>query len=189
MGIAITVQEQLLLWKEEKMKKILLPLVAVLFSTMVASHLFAMDRDWGRGHGMRDMARYHDKAGLNAVFAKLKLTAEQKEKIEGLRLAYLKEIKPLQDQMFSKRGDLRLLWLQPTPDKEKILTVQKEIRAIRDQLADRTTAFRVDVFNVLTPEQKEKAKAFLHHAGPGRGRGMMGSHPGMEPGHMMEPAR
>jgi Spy/CpxP family protein refolding chaperone len=88
--------------------------------------------------------------------------------------------------MFSKRGDLRLLWLQTTPDKEKILAVQRDLRAIRDKIEDKVAAHRVDVFNILTPEQQEKARSFAGGHGPGHGmgeRGMMG--PGAGPGSSM----
>ena len=127
---------------------------------------------------------------IHALYGRLDLTAEQKTKIEALRNSFLRDIKPLQDQMFSKRGDLRLLWLQTSPDKEKILAVQKDIRAIRDQLQDKAVAHRVDAYNLLTPEQKEKAKSFLGGQGPGRGgmwrgqegRGMMGPGAGMMAG-------
>ena len=84
--------------------------------------------------------------------------------------------------MFSMRGDLKLLWLQQNPDKERILAVQKEIRVIRDQIQDKATAHRVDVFNVLTPEQQDKAREAQSKRRPGpQGKpgGMMG------PGHGM----
>jgi len=53
--------------------------------------------------------------------------------------------------MFSKRGDLRLLWLQTSPNQAKITAVQKEIRNLRDQIQDKRTSQRLAVFNVLTP--------------------------------------
>ncbi len=175
------------------MKKITLTLLALLLSLALAMPLLAIDRQWERGHGMRDAARDHDGAGMPPFFDKLNLTAEQKAKLAELRLAHRQDIKPLRDQMISKRGDLRLLWLQPAPDKEKILALQKEIRGIREQLADKATAFRVDLFNLLTPEQKEKAKALFPRPGfgPGPGKGgrdMRGPGPGMRgPGGPMDP--
>jgi len=148
------------------MKKLMLAMISILFSMAISTDLFAVDCAWVRGHGMREGAEHHyykDKAV--DLFARLNLTSEQKARIKTLREANLRDVKPLQDRMFSKRGDLKLLWLQSNPDKEKILATQKEIRELRDQMQDKATAYRVDMFNVLTPEQQEKAKTF----GPGRG--------------------
>ncbi|MCX7982732.1 MAG: Spy/CpxP family protein refolding chaperone [Syntrophales bacterium] len=90
----------------------------------------------------------------------LKLTAEQEAKIDALRLAHLKETKPLRDKMFSLSGDLRILWMEKVPDEAKINAVQKELRAVRDQIWDKTTAYIIKVREVLTPEQQQKLSAY-----------------------------
>ena len=161
------------------MKKLMLAIGSILFAMAISTNLMAWEDGRGRAHMMPETARQPE--GIYALYGKLNLTADQKARIETLRNAYLRDIKPFQDQMFSKRGDLKLLWLQTSPDKEKILAVQKDIRAIRDKIQDKAVAHRVDAFNILTPEQREKVKAFLggHGAGHGRGggmgeRGMMG---------------
>lgn len=175
------------------MKKFILTAVSILFTLTAATYLFAMDHNWERGPGMGGAMGRQAKAGGYALYARLNLDGEQKAKLEALRLAHLKDIKPLRDQLFSKGGDLRLLWLQPVPDKANILAAQKELRNIRDQIADKATAHRVDAFNILTPEQKEKARAFAaaHRFGrQGAGRGWMGHGAGggnRHPGAMMHP--
>jgi Spy/CpxP family protein refolding chaperone len=111
------------------------------------------------------------------------LTAEQTAKINALREAHLRDVKPIRDTMFSKRGDLRLLWLQKNPDQEKIRQTQKEIRTLRDQMEDKKDTLRLEVLKVLTPEQQEKLNAYR----PGRGffdPGMKGgAGPQGGPGH------
>ena len=153
------------------MKKLLLAIGSILFAMAVSTNLMAWEQGRGRAHMMQERGRQPE--GIYALYGKLNLTADQKTRIETLRNAHLRDIKPLQDQMFSKRGDLKLLWLQTTPDKEKILAAQKDIRAIRDKIEDKAVAHRVDVFTVLTPEQQEKARAFVggHGQGPGPGMG------------------
>ena len=37
-------------------------------------------------------------------------------------------MKPLQEQMFTKRDEIRKLWLEPNPDQAKIMAAQKEMR-------------------------------------------------------------
>jgi len=157
------------------MKKLVMTLVAVIAVTALVVSVFAFGPGWGRGYGGGSWY-----GGDLPALSGLNLTAEQTAKINTLREAHLKDVKPLQDKMFSKRGELRLLWLQQNPDQDKILAIQKEIRTIRDQLQDKRDAHQLKVFNVLTPEQQAQYKAF----GPGRGfgPGMRGGFYGRGPG-------
>ncbi len=147
------------------MKKLALVMGLIFFSFVAVTNLFAVDYVRGKGQMMMNKGNDHGRGDQLRLWAKLNLTEDQKARIKALREAHQKDVKPLRDEMFSKRGDMKLLWLQPTPDKEKILALQKEIRALRDQMQDKATANRVDMFNILTPEQKDKFKA----AGVGRG--------------------
>jgi len=156
------------------MKKITMTLVTVLIVAALSTYAFAYGPGWGRGHGGGPYDGYDP-----ATLSQLNLTAEQTTKINAFREAFLKDDKPLQDKMFGKRGDLKLLWLQQNPDQEKILAVQKEIRALRDQIQEKRDVYRLNVYNVLTPEQKEKLKSY--GSGRGFGHGMRGG-PGMGAG-------
>ncbi len=111
--------------------------------------------------------------GGSAALRGLNLTPEQQAKIDELRAVYLKDTKPLRDRMFSRRGDLRLLWAETNPDQAKIAAVQKDIRALRDQLQDKRTAYLLDVRKTLTPEQQAAFNAYCrgNGFGPGYGRG------------------
>ncbi|MCX5828566.1 MAG: Spy/CpxP family protein refolding chaperone [Deltaproteobacteria bacterium] len=109
----------------------------------------------------------------------LNLTAEQSAKLTSLRENHLREAKPLQDQIYSKRGELRLLWLQQTVDQKKILSVQTEVRNLRDQLADKQTSYRLESQKVLTPEQLTKFQAYGAGRGYGYAKGMRGQGGGM----------
>jgi Spy/CpxP family protein refolding chaperone len=100
-----------------------------------------------------------------------------------MRTAHLKDVKPLQDKMHSKAGDLRLLWLEKSPDEAKIRATEKEIRALRDQMQDKGSDYRWAVYKSLTPEQQElvkQSKAAGRCFGPGQGAGKgMGKGSGM----------
>ena len=148
-------------------------LVTVLIVMALSAYAFAYGPGSGRGHGGADCY-----GPDRSVLSQLNLTPEQTAKINALREANLRDTKPLKDKMFSKRGDLKLLWLQKNPDQSKITAAQKEIRALRDQMQDKMTVYRLDVLKVLTPEQQEKLKASRW----GRGPGMKGGGPGMGPG-------
>ena len=170
------------------MKKLVVVMVSLLFAVAIAANIFAMEQGRGRGEmGMEAM--HHDRGGKAGPWDNLNLTDDQKARIRVLREAHLRDVKPHQDQMFSKRGDLKLLWLKQNPNKEDILAVQREIRVLRDQMQDKATAHRVDLFNILTPEQQEKAREAQSKRRPvppnmpgrmmGPGPGMLGPGPGM----------
>ncbi len=160
------------------MKKVMVTVMALLVTTMIATAALAFGP--GRGPGYGPCGR-----GDSEGFGGLNLTADQKTKISELRDAQFKDIKPLQDQMITKRDELRKLWLEPNPDQGKITAAQKEMRSVRDQMQDKMTAFRLETLKVLTPEQREKAKSFAagyaagRGCGPGRG---FGKSRGFEPG-------
>ncbi len=164
------------------MKRIMMTLCYIIFSLAISTQLYAMDCGCGRGHMRGEAIRHHQRGEVHGSFNKLDLTGEPKAKIEALHLSFIKDIKPLEDQMFSKRGDIRLLWMQPAPDKEKILSLRKDMREIRDQIEDKATANHVDVLNILTPEQKAKANAFFLAHGFSQGMGGRGM---MKHGHGM----
>ena len=139
--------------------------LVLLFAAAIATSAFGFG--WGRGPGF-GCGPGGDFAGL----AGLELTADQKAQLTVMRDAQFKDIGPLRDQMFAKRDELRKLWLEPNPDQTKILAAQKEMRAVRDQVQDKMTAFRLDALKVLTPEQQAKLKSAVTGRGFGPGRGM-----------------
>ncbi|MBN1663613.1 MAG: Spy/CpxP family protein refolding chaperone [Deltaproteobacteria bacterium] len=143
------------------MKKISVTVLTVIF--IVALATTALAAPWGKGKGNSDQRR-----GDWMRYSKdLNLTAEQTTSIKALRDAHQKDVKPLHDKMFAKRGDLRLLWLEKNPDQDKIMALQKEIRVIRDQIHDKATGLKFAVMKILTPEQKEKIQTSFR----GQGRG------------------
>ena len=118
----------------------------------------------GRGTGA-----FHGYGKDITAIPDLNLTEEQKAQITSLRETFLKDVKPLRDKLFSKRGDLKLLWRDKNPNQAKILATQKQIRTLRGQIQDRVTVHQLAVRKVLTSEQQDKIKAFKHAAyGPVR---------------------
>ncbi len=161
------------------MKKITLTLTAIVVGLLVTSQAFAWGPGSGRGHG------YCREAGLE----RLNVTDDQKVKIEALRSAHEKATKTTREQIFDKAVELRRLWLQASPDKDKITNAQKELRVMRDDLQDKATALRLDIRKILTPEQNEKLANMNWGKGPGfgprggmRGEGEPGRGPGLGKG-------
>ena len=105
------------------------------------------------------------------------LTAEQSSQIQALRDGFLKEIEPLQKELYTKGTELRNLWQSPNPDQATIAAKQKEIFNLRSQIQEKATNLGLDIRKVLTPEQLAQFDTF----GPGKGFGPrgMGFGPGM----------
>ena len=151
------------------MKKLTIIMAVVLFAALVSTPAMAQ-RGWGGHMGPAYGGDFTNAPGLN-------LTAEQKAKIDSLREAFLKDIKPLQDHLYSKKGDMKLLWLEKNPDQAKIVALQKEITALRGQIQDKALTHRLAVMNTLTPAQQDTLRTY----GP-MGRGM-GTGAGYGSGH------
>jgi Spy/CpxP family protein refolding chaperone len=169
---------------EQTMKKLSMVFLAVLIVTVLAATSFAYGwgGGWGRGH-----ARHACDGGpgygrdVQAIQG-LGLTDAQTAKIKDLRETHFRDIKPLRDQIFSKRGELKLLWLQTTPDRQKITAMQKEIGNLRDQMQEKMTSHRLAMFDVLTPEQRTKVQALVAGKGMGPGGAGFGRCDGDGPG-------
>jgi len=147
-------------------------LSAVLLIMGVAAMAMAEPRGmgrWDRGSGSMELGM------LNSV----NLTPEQSEKILTLKKAYFTDVQPLRSDMFNKRAELRLLWLQTTPDAAKIKATQDAIWDLRKKVQDKRTDFRLALRKILTPEQITKilSQGFGTHGGksirrgPGKGQG------------------
>jgi len=157
------------------MKKLVLVLMAVAMGVLLTLPAFATGPDGCTGNGPGGGSGYHQ----DKIFKKLNLTDEQKAKIEVLETNHQKAVKPLRGKMFDKSVELRKLWLQANPDKDKINAAQKEMRTLRDNIEDKETTLKLETLKLLTPEQNEKLAN--SHWGKGHGfepRGGMRGHEG-----------
>ena len=156
------------------MKKITLAFTAVVLGLLLASQAFAWGPGPGRGPGYC----------RQAAMEKLNLTTDQKAKIDALQTAHEKATRPLRDKIYDKSAEVRKLWLQANPDKDKITAAQKELRVARDEMEDKVTSLRLEIRKVLTPEQNEQLANTGWGRGPGFGpRGGMRGYDGYGPGH------
>lgn len=114
------------------------------------------------------------------------LTAEQSSKIQTLRETSLKEIEPLQKDLWTKGTELRNLWLAKTPDQAAITAKQKEIFDLQSKLQEKTTNLGLEIKKVLTPEQLAQLPAFSQGTGFGPGVGF-GPGGGFSPGRGFGP--
>ena len=138
-------------------KMVIIGLSLTLALALMAAVAMAQGPGFGRGFG----AGYGYPAIPN-------LTAEQSSKMQALQQAHLAKIGPLQQALLNKRLELRSLWLAPNPDQAALSAKQKEILNLQAQMQEEATNYRLEVRQVLTPEQQAQFGAF---SGPGMGMG------------------
>lgn len=116
----------------------------------------------GKGHGCGMMG--------------MQMTPDQAAKAFDLRQKFMNDTADMRKQMMVKQAELGELWQAKDPDKAKVTAKQKEISALRDQLQEKGTAFKLDM-----------RKEFPTMAG-GPGCPMMGGGKGQGACPMMPPA-
>lgn len=134
------------------------------------------------GHGRRGMGHGGDGDGPGdgfkippAVLSALELTTAQTEQIRALRESVFKDVSPFRTQIFEKKAELRLMWMQNTPDPAKIRAKQKEIHDLKWEISQRVTDAKLGFRKILTPEQLSKFLA-MGLGGQHGGKGMRGHH-------------
>ena len=133
------------------MKKFMIFAVVLI---LVASVTVALAEPRG-GKGGKDFGR----EGKRSPYANLNLTEEQKGKIDTLSESMRKELTPLRTESIKKRMELNLLWMEDSPDADKIKAKQREIRDLKGKMEDIYTDFRLSVNSLLTPEQRAELTA------------------------------
>jgi Spy/CpxP family protein refolding chaperone len=158
------------------MKKGMITVALIILTAIAASPAMAAPREWQGGYGSEpgNVADIAGTPGLN-------LSGEQAERIGALREAHRRDIKPLQAQLMGKGRQLRELWLARTPDREKILALQREVHDLRGRLLEKLAAYRLDVLQMLTPDQQARVQTFEAERRTGR-MGAAGMHRGPSPG-------
>lgn len=153
------------------MKKTVMTVMALFLVAAVSTP--ALASRWGRGPGSDGPQGYgHCNADGFKGMNQLNLTQDQTAKLAEFRNARTKELMPLQEQMFAKRNVIKALWLEPNPSQEKIIAAQKELLALRGQMQEKATSYRLESLKVLTPAQQEIVKAQFSGNRPGAQGGM-----------------
>ncbi len=106
----------------------LIPLLALALSLGLAASVWAqpMGKGMGQGPGM------------------MNLTPEQAGKIFDLKEKMHADTAGLRKQMMVKHAELAALWKTEKPDQTAIQAKQKELNALRDQMQEKMTAFRLE---------------------------------------------
>jgi len=109
----------------------------------------------------------------------LKLTDEQKTKVQDLALAHQKDVIAVRAELQKQQAALKLEITADKFNEGKVKSIQGEISKLRSEMAAKMVVHQRAVRDLLTPEQK---KQFDQHILAG---GMMGGRGPMGPGSMM----
>ena len=105
------------------------------------------------------VARKYHREGRWSPNRGLNLTEEQQTKVDDLTKSMQKDLAPVRTELIKKRMELDLLWMDESPDADKIKAKQKEIRDLRGIMEDKLTDLRLSILKILTPEQRAELLA------------------------------
>ncbi len=84
-----------------------------------------------------------------------------------MRENFRKETVFLRNDLRVKRLELKILWIVPKPDKDKIIDKQKELIGLTTQLKIKAIDFRLEARSYLTPEQASQVGMWGRRCGTG----------------------
>jgi len=140
--------------------------VAGLVAFLVAFDASAQRGGKGRGRGMSGL-------GYGAVAA-IDLSADQEAKIEKLRAQMMEDLVPITAKLDDLRRQMQKLWSADQPSEKKIMAKHREMDKYRQKIRERRMQFRLDVYSVLTVQQRKKLNEFRMARPGGGGRGGRG---------------
>jgi Spy/CpxP family protein refolding chaperone len=108
----------------------------------------------------------------------LKLTAQQEQQMQKLRLDLQKKETQIDSQIRVQQLDMKGQFLEDKPDRSAIDKIQKNISDLEYQAKQARTDHWFAVLSILTPEQQKIWKRHAGRWGEGNGPGMgMGNRP------------
>jgi Spy/CpxP family protein refolding chaperone len=117
----------------------------------------------------RGFTRGHDSEPDITTLAGLDLTMEQRDRIKLLQATHLQEVRSLRNRIRTRRHELRALWLEITPDREKIGETFTALTELREQMLNTLSEYHEAVFQILTPQQQAAVQSAiqkrLYHPG------------------------
>jgi len=132
---------------------ILALIMIILFLVLMTSSIHA----FGSGSRDRGNSSQDSKPSENKI---LNLSPEQETQLKGLRANFLTETAFLRSEIPIKLAELRTLWTDTKPDKNRINTKKGEIMELYTELQFKATDHRVLAQRFLTPEQAENLLVF-----------------------------
>jgi protein CpxP len=159
----------------ETMKKIIVALIAIATLALGAIFVSAQKSDHKGGHEGRGFGKrggHHRGGGM--MLRGADLTDAQKAQVKEIMEASKAKVKPLRESMKANREKLRLATENGKFDEAQVLAIANESASVSAQLLVERQRTKSQIFNILTPEQREKAaqtKSEMKERFKGRGEG------------------
>jgi Spy/CpxP family protein refolding chaperone len=109
------------------------------------------------GKEMKGMMEHKDN-----IIKKLKLTDQQKEKIQELRTAFKKNMVDLHADLKKNRIDLMALKSKDNLNRDEVIAAVGKVNSSRDAISLAVANHLFDVYQVFTPEQQKIWKENAH---------------------------
>ena len=122
------------------MKKITIMIILTLVLALTSTMALARGPGFG-GFGVGPMFGFPEPAVPN-------LTAEQSAQIQALRESFRKEVEPLQEELLTKRTEIRMLEITQNPDPTLMKARLSEICDLRAKLEEEASNYRLEVDKV-----------------------------------------
>lgn len=126
-----------------------LPILALTIMMVVGS--------MGYTHPMMHRMRSGEECEM-VLHEELGLTAEQKTKIEEIKINTRKTIIPVRSQIELKHIDMEKEMKAEKPNKDKIIKIAREIHEFEWQIKIAHLEEEIAIASILTPEQREKMR-------------------------------
>ena len=175
------------------MKRLAMILGIVLLVGAMAVPVLARGPGWGKGG--QKMGSWGSDPGYCWQYGRGydKLTEEQRTQLDKLNQKFYDETAQLRTEIWTKRGELRILLNTSNPDVEKAKALQKEISDLKGKMAQERITFQLEA-RKINPDLRFDGgfgSGYGRHMkryGQGRGYGhhMGGYGPGMGPGKYAE---
>ena len=133
----------------------------------------------GYGEGHRDFepgegrfgkrGKRHGNRGMRWL-KQLDISADQKVKIDALKANTKSTTEPLRDKLRTLKQQMRAAWQVDAPNKGNILSLHRKIHKIKGEIGKYRIQLRLDVFAILTPEQRAKTNSLRENRHERRGR-------------------
>ena len=130
---------------EYKLKKLsLISGIITIFIIAAAINFYPQNNDQSRGERFK-----------GRMFDKLNLTDEQKTKIEDLRIQHQKAMIDLRADMQKKRLAVKEIMLKGNYSRSDYLNLVNDLNSARNMVAASMANHRMDVYELLTDQQKK----------------------------------
>lgn len=162
------------------MKKLAGIIGAMVFGAVIST--MAIDADaqqlgrgqgYGPGGGNGAPAGYvPGGCGLNMrALAALELSDAQSAAVDRLRSDFWQASGPIQRQLDARWAEIRELWGRSPVDKDSIIAKQNEMDFFRRQLRKLRVQIRIDLLEILNPDQQSRYKYWMTQGPLGGGNG------------------